>query len=148
MRQEAAEKKAKEKNAAKLTAAQAKAQANVNALLSTLKEFPEGETKTTLRTRSGLHTSAIDGAIYDALQAKLIVACQVLKGGRKQGRDGYRLAPSGASGASGKNADCPDAPNDQSIGEGKPLLKEGFPVPMVSAHLANDSEPSIGEVAA
>ena len=151
VRQEAAEKRAAAKNAEKLTAAQAKAQANVESLLSTLKEFPEGETKTALRNRSGLHTSALDGAIYDALHAKplpLIESCQVFKGGRKQGRDGYRLAPSGASGASGKNAGCPDAPNDQSIGEGKPLLKEGFPVPMVSAAMVNESEQSIGEEAA
>lgn len=104
LQRETAEKKAAAKNEAKLTSAQAKAQANINTLLSTLKEFPQGETKNVIRTRSGLNTAAIDSAIYDALQAKQIESCDVFKSQKRTPLVGYRLASTEAHGPHGQKA--------------------------------------------
>ena len=97
------------KNQAKLTTAQAKAQANVKTLLDTLKGYPAGETKTVIRTRCGLNTDALNIAIADALEAKQIETCEVFKSGKKTPMAGYRVTKADPPGPPGQNHrdNCP-----------------------------------------
>lgn len=146
VRQEAAEKKAAAKNQAKEDAAKGKAAANLTTFLKTLAKFPEGETKSVLKTHSGMNTATIDAAIHDALKLKQIEVCPVLKGGRKQPRDGYRLVKSeasGPSGPSGQNSQLSELSECQKHPDGLPYVVGGSPSPDAFVQNPHDADESI-----
>jgi hypothetical protein len=88
----AREESARRREAASDTKRQAIVGQHVRKLIDALVKFPQGETKTAIRDLTGLCGERLDQALAVAIRDGHIVACEILKGGRKTARQGYKLS--------------------------------------------------------
>ena len=79
----------KRKEDKKLREQEAKANEHRRRLLNAIRQFPDGETKTTLKTASGLNTQNLSDAITALLKEGRIETCQVKKGNKGK-YDGWK----------------------------------------------------------
>lgn len=89
--QEEVKTKQEAKNEAKQAEAAAKLSVNVAALLKAAAKFPDGESKTALRSTAVLNSPNMDAALAAALDRKALEPCEVFKSGKKTPIQGYRL---------------------------------------------------------
>lgn len=69
-----------------------KLQRDQQKVLRALAEFPDGETKYTLRTAAVLPADRLDAALEDLLRTGKVAYCEVVKGNHQTPYRGYRLA--------------------------------------------------------
>jgi len=76
---------------------QAREQARLNddvaALLDVAGRYPKGETKTVLRSGTGLNSERLNAAVASALKSGKLVTCDVFKSGKKKPLEGFKLPP-------------------------------------------------------
>ena len=65
---------------------------NKTKIVAAMGGLPDGETKTAIRTRTGLNPKYFDPAFAEMVQAGEAVPCQVAKSNHKTPYDGFKLA--------------------------------------------------------
>ncbi len=83
----AAEAKAQDREAK----AQATVESYIDSIRAALTQAPEGETRTGLRTATGINLERIDGALAVMLQRHEVESCKVVKPPQKKAQDGFKL---------------------------------------------------------
>jgi len=73
-----------------------KLQADKQAILEAMADYPGGDTKTAIRSLLGMSGTVFGNALRKLVQEGKVVQCEVRKPGRKTPHDGYKLANNGA----------------------------------------------------